>query len=380
MISKKNIYVFSTIFFSFNLQGCARLFKKDNSRPQLSEYSSQFNSVVIFGDSLSDTGNVDLLSRATKDIPGSGVSKAYPVSPPYKEGRFSNGKIWVDKLLKDLKLSPPSAHDCFFNINTNRACNFAVGGSTTSNNKNLENDFFKRINDLFKNEVITNYLKSFQVFMNIGVKEMIKEYVTVNKPDEYALNHTLYVIWVGGNDYLQKSDPTLTVNNIIESIKIILDYSSSNDKKYFLIPNLPNLGKTPYAMKRKEEIETLAHVTAKHNSILNEKLEILKNQLEYKDKLVIINLKIDNFFKKITSFPTFYGFKKVNEACYSKNYLENDGEICSTPDKYLFWDEIHPSKRAHCLIANFAEKAIIDAGLIKNLHPDNNECDIIQDS
>ncbi|MGY3804478.1 SGNH/GDSL hydrolase family protein [Pigmentibacter ruber] len=380
MICSKSIFIASSIMLSINLQGCARLFKKDDSHPQLSEYSSQFNSVVIFGDSLSDTGNIDLLSRAAKDIPGSGVSKAYPISPPYKEGRFSNGEIWVDKFLRDLKLSPPSSHDCFFNININRACNFAIGGSSTSSMQNSENILFKKITDFFKNDFVTNYLKKFQILMKIGVKEMIKEYLKINKPDDYALNHTLYVIWAGGNDYLQKADPSLTVNNIIESIKIISDYSPSNDKKYFLIPNLPDLGKTPYAIKRTEEIEILTDRSYKHNSILNEQLEFLENQPQYKDKIVIIKLKIENLFKEIISSPASYGFKKVNEACYSKNYSENDGNICSKPEEYLFWDEIHPSTRAHCLIANLAEKALIDAQLLKNLIINDNECNSKKDS
>ena len=204
---------------------------------------------------------------------------------------------------------------------------------------------------------------------------MINEYLMANKPDDYALNHTLYVIWAGGNDYLGKADPTLTVNNIIASIKIILDHSSSTDKNYFLIPNLPDLGETPYAIKRKEEGKILSDKSNKHNSILNEQLEILKSNPKYKDKAVIIQLKIAEFFKDIITYPTSYGFTKVNEACYSKNYLENDGKICANPNEYLFWDEIHPSKRAHCLIGNLAEKALIEAKLIKDLIPDNKTCD-----
>ena len=374
MISKKRFFIFSSLFFLISLQGCARFFEKDDSHPELSPHSSQFNSVVIFGDSLSDIGSIDLLTRGVENIPGSGIEKAYPVSPPYKEGRFSNGEIWADKLMRDLKLSFKSSHDCFFNINTNRACNFAVGGSTTSGSQSADNDFFKKIKEFFKNEYVTEFLKKAQVLMHIGVKEMIKEYVTVNKPDDYALNHTLYVVWAGGNDYLEKADPATTVDNIIESIKIILDYNPSNDKRYFLVPNLPDLGKTPYAIKMGEDGKIFTDKTTKHNIILNEQLEILKNDPKYKNKVVIITLNIGGFFKEIIANPASFGFTQVNEACYSKNYFESDGKICDNPKEYLYWDEIHPSERAHCLIGNFAEKALIEAKLITGLNPDNNIC------
>ena len=165
MQSKKRYFILSSLILLMSIEGCARFFKKDVTRPELSPYSSQFNSIVIFGDSLSDGGSIDLLTRGAKEIPGSGIKKIYPVSPPYKEGRFSNGEVWIDKLMSDLKLSVISSHDCFYNINTNRACNFAVGGSTTSSTQNGENDLFDQIKEFFKNGVVSNYLKKPQVLI-----------------------------------------------------------------------------------------------------------------------------------------------------------------------------------------------------------------------
>ena len=43
--------------------------------------------IVAFGDSLSDTGNVSILTGG-----------ALPPAPYYFEGRFSNGPIWLDQL------------------------------------------------------------------------------------------------------------------------------------------------------------------------------------------------------------------------------------------------------------------------------------------
>jgi phospholipase/lecithinase/hemolysin len=52
-----------------------------------------YSQIVAFGDSLSDNGNMFALTEGTVyETP----------SPPYYEGRFSNGPVWVDYLAQDL--------------------------------------------------------------------------------------------------------------------------------------------------------------------------------------------------------------------------------------------------------------------------------------
>src|SRR5262249_42011574 len=55
-----------------------------------------FSEVVVFGDSISDTGNVFLFTD--------GVA----AGPPYFEGRFSNGPVWVEVLAQGLGLPAPA--------------------------------------------------------------------------------------------------------------------------------------------------------------------------------------------------------------------------------------------------------------------------------
>src|ERR1043165_7474947 len=87
-----------------------------------------FRGVVVFGDSLSDSGNV---FAATKPV----LAKAIPVSPPYFQGRFSNGPVWVAILAEQLGLPLRP----FLQGDTN----FAFGGAATG---------FDRP-DLFENDV-----------------------------------------------------------------------------------------------------------------------------------------------------------------------------------------------------------------------------------
>ncbi len=68
--------------------------------------SEPFSHVPVFSDSLADTGNFYRLSGG------------YP-PPPYFEGRFCNGPLWVEYLAAEL------------GMNYDAADNFAVAGATT---------------------------------------------------------------------------------------------------------------------------------------------------------------------------------------------------------------------------------------------------------
>ena len=70
-----------------------------------SAIAAEFSAVYGFGDSLSQTGNIYQES-----------GNMFPISPPYFEGRFSNGLIWLELLGQ--KLEAP-------------VINFSFGGATT---------------------------------------------------------------------------------------------------------------------------------------------------------------------------------------------------------------------------------------------------------
>lgn len=71
------------------------------------------NELNVFGDSLSDVGQV---FRATRGM--------YPPNPTYFQGRYSNGRVWVEYLAQRLHLSSRQTH------------NFASGGATTGSDPN----------------------------------------------------------------------------------------------------------------------------------------------------------------------------------------------------------------------------------------------------
>ena len=80
-------------------------------------FAGTFSTIILFGDSLSDTGNV---FHATSAVPG---TAAIPISPPYFRGRFANGPMWIEELANALGLQIAPSLD--------GGTNFAFGGALT---------------------------------------------------------------------------------------------------------------------------------------------------------------------------------------------------------------------------------------------------------
>src|SRR5579859_1213788 len=142
-----------------------------------------FNAVYSFGDSLSDTG---------RNPPSQASS--------YYNGRYSNGPLWVEYLSAQLGLV------------YNPSNNFAFSGSTTSN--------------------LASQLAPVAPSTN--------------------LHTALFTVWSGGNDFL--GNTSLGVNdagwsNVITAAVMnltnALDTLYTNGAREVIVPNLPNLGKTP---------------------------------------------------------------------------------------------------------------------------------------
>ena len=77
-----------------------------------------FEGIVVFGDSLTDTGNFFFISGDT-----------YPVSPPYYDGRFSNGPVWIETFAPLLGVD--ADFDTPWVVDPTSADNFATGGANS---------------------------------------------------------------------------------------------------------------------------------------------------------------------------------------------------------------------------------------------------------
>ncbi|MEW5857584.1 MAG: SGNH/GDSL hydrolase family protein [Cyanobacteriota bacterium] len=254
--------------------------------------AQNLNQIYVFGDSLSDVGNV---LEATNG--------QYPPSPPYFQGRYSNGPVWADYLASKLKLK------------SSTETNFAYGGATTGNSRQI----------------------------TPGLLAQIESFKATHSS---ANPKALYVVWAGANDYLRgATDSTVPINNLAIAVKSL----STAGAKNIVVVNLPDLGKLP-GTRTTQRSDSLNVLTKKHNSGLATTLNGLRQQLNSDIKITYLD--VNSLYNQVTNNPKKFGFTNVTNACISR------AKICNNPNEYLFWDSIHPTTAAHKLFVELAFPAL----------------------
>ncbi|WP_202925088.1 SGNH/GDSL hydrolase family protein [Myxacorys almedinensis] len=249
---------------------------------------SQINQLYVFGDSLSDSGNV---FRETEG--------AYPPTPPYFQGRYSNGLVWVEQLSKKLGLR------------TEQTENFAYGGATTAN---------------YRENGIPGVLAQVQNFIE-----------THPQGDPTAL----YVVWVGANDYLSGENNSKPV---VENITTAINLLAKTGAEKFLVANLPDLGRLP-ATRNRASAAALSRTTQAHNAALAQALKSLNQTLGADTQ--VFTLDVSGLYRDAIASPSQFGLTNVTNGCLNT-------PTCTQPNEFLFWDGIHPTTRTHQILADTA--------------------------
>jgi len=252
--------------------------------------AANLSNIVVFGDSLSDTGN---LYKATEG--------QLPASPPYFAGRFSNGPVWVEQLLTTLF---PDTKDLPLD-------NYAFGGALAT-----------------------------QDDTSMHLDTEISLYFNANQKTDYSKN--LYVIWIGSNDYLKSQDSAAnTVKQVNKSIKNGMNRLIEKGARYFLIMNLPDIGQSPKASAG-NAVAHLSDITNKHNR----KLAKVVHKMNDREGILALYVDVNAEFAEIIAHPEQAGFANVRDNCLEKN--KDDLALC---DNWFFFDSLHPTTKTHGLIA-----------------------------
>jgi phospholipase/lecithinase/hemolysin len=284
----------------------------------LKALATNFSKFFIFGDSLSDTGNVFQVTG------GLFMSQnSIPKNPPYASGRFSNDKIWVEYVGDTLGLTP-TLFTSLKNTTPKQGINFAFGGSNSGSG----------------NTVVKTPLP--------GVGEQVELYArSLQMLQEKADPNALYVVWGGANDYIfsGETNPSKPVENISRAVNILVQSGAKN----IMVPNLPDLGKLPLSAT-KGTSEQLSALTIQHNALLANALNNFYN-------INLIKVDIYTAFNEVLRYPEKFGLKDVITPCVTGS-VANVESVCSNPNDLLFFDSIHPSTKGHYAIALAAQASL----------------------
>ena len=282
-------------------------------------FADNKRNLIVFGDSLSDPGNVFALTGLTSVPPYELIPDA-----PYAVGdnHFTNGKTWVEQLAKKLhsKSGPAFDHPRFEN--------FAVGGARTRATG----------------------------FMDLTTQ--VTQYLSVKRGKNNKKD--LYVIMMASNDTRDaiealSIDPTgatslqileETLLSLSDNIQVLIASGAEN----FIIANVPNLSLVPAIILAGPEAQAAAFSIS---SSYNSELENLLSQLHAALGAEFALLDIFQLLTDAASNPDSFGFSNVDSPCIIPGAI--DITQCETPETYLFWDGIHPSVAGHAIITDLAE-------------------------
>ena len=283
----------STLFRAAGAATAAGLLLASTSAMAVNPPPPSFSSLVVFGDSLSDNGNLFALTKNT-----------YPPTP-YYQGRFSNGPVAVERLASGLGLSGAQVQ------------NLALGGARTG---------LTGSGDVAAGKP-TGMLTQLAQFGG-------------------APAGALYVVWGGANDMRDglaagtQAAVTESMTTAITNLATIVGTLHAAGARNFLLPNLPDLGLTPEARSHGDQAAGTASFVS---GVFNQQLAAAYGGLAQAwtdEHFYYFNAM--GAQQAITLGAPGNGFSNVESAC-----LSTAGCNSAT---FLYWDSIHPTAAAHAIL------------------------------
>lgn len=270
---------------------------------------TRYTSHFFFGDSLSDTGNLYNVTGRTQ-----------PPSPPYFQGRFSNGLVFPELLVPGLQNATSAAPTVRGNLN------FAFGGATAQGDTVNPPNFGLQIG-LFDQRQLT-----------IGSNDLVS-------------------VLFGANDFFNKvplaaNQNTTAINAIATasatSIATGINTLIARGGRNFLVFGLPDLGNTAQFIN-----SPARPLGSTYTDTLNSQIQIQLAAIRNASGAQFTFVDLRAFVNRLQSRPGDFGFSNVTQA-----YLPPLGTAQGDPNAFLFYDGVHPTSRAEQLVIRMVTEAL----------------------
>lgn len=326
--------------------------------------------IVVFGDSLSDPGNLYNFTAETRfftTVPNN----------PYFHGHFSNGMIWAEDLAQQLGWS--TTNDLIESEFNSPLLIYAYGGAWAASGISHKP---------IKNLIIPDLNK--QVAMYIHHLETTL--TTAQSPK----NHTLFIIFIGGNDFLNDKVfsnawmnyyyQTTLLNYAVDGVAdAVAKLKSQAGAKYIVLIGLPDVSLTPYMQTQSKKL-----IKTVHENVIqfNNKIKKLaaNTQALYVDLFAIFNTLYQKYHCnhcQYTVSPCIANTPHMTAAIRSNpeiqialNTMQSAASLLATSTNtsepqdqaemnfnhcmtgnsavkyHLFWDAVHPTAEVNDDVAN----------------------------
>jgi len=294
-----------------------------------------FTQVIVFGDSLSDDGNI---AHRARDL----VGFSYPSSNfNYSNYRFTDDTntspaanlyvgTWHEQLEKTF-LGLAVAKNSL-----DGGTDYAFGGATTKDgtqDRTIINNPFP-----FGGGDFTITID------NMG--KQINDYLASHATDANAL----YILWGGGND-LFDDDSTQSVIDTANRVGGLIVRLANAGARNFLVPNVPPLGAVPTSFGDPSRVLARDYASAIYRDHLNSVIAS-----------TIIGLAGSGITITVYTFDVWLDVIRVLGQPAHYNFVNTidsaQGASGVNPDQYLFWDDIHPTTGGYFELANEANRLL----------------------
>jgi phospholipase/lecithinase/hemolysin len=117
--------------------------------------------------------------------------------------------------------------------------------------------------------------------------------------------------------------------------------------------NVPNLAITPAVRALGSNAEFAAALLGEaYNAGLDQTL----TALQALPQIQFVRLDVPAIFAELLAAPGVAGLTDVNDPCLTFGVVAQ--ALCDTPNRYLFWDGIHPTTAGHGYLAQKARTAV----------------------
>jgi lysophospholipase L1-like esterase len=178
---------------------------------------------------------------------------------------------------------------------------------------------------------------------NVG--KQVDDYITRRTLDPNAL----FVIWGGGNDLFENHSES-NVTGTSARVAMLVSRLADAGARHFFVPNVPPLGAVPRYNDSRSAEDAKNKASLAYRYQLEADLDATLGM--YASQGVQLNLyrmDIWSSFVRFATAPAFYGFENISNTARGKNV---------DPDKYLFWDDVHPTTAGHYQIAREAFRVL----------------------
>lgn len=305
----------------------------------LTANATSYSDIYVFGDSLSDNGNLKALNPSVPE-------------------RFTNGPVAVEVVANALGMTLTPSRHLLGGLTGN---NYAIAGAKAVDEDNNE------------------------ATPDINLPTQVNAFLKIHGGSAPA--DALYIVLIGGNDI--RAARTLRANALLGSYteeraaikaaeKLISDAINAERNqinklinagaRHILVSNAPDIGIIPETgivtnglvasaptATLKKKAATLPVITTSLSKLYNSKLALNLYYIEQFTGINLMEYNLISFTQNQIKYAASNGYTNVKDACiyvFSQGGTPNPGCVASAPAfptqiTYFFWDEIHPSATPH---------------------------------